>query len=64
MGRRCKTAMAFNKDETWYLSEAMRLIKEAEKLIKAKGKSAAGNGSTKRPTSARAQLYDGGISAS
>jgi hypothetical protein len=56
--------MAFNKDETWYLSEAMRLIKEAEKLIKAKGKSAAGNGSTKRPTSARHQLYDGGISAS
>jgi hypothetical protein len=56
--------MAFNKDEKWYLSEAMRLIKEATKLIEAKEKSAANNGAAKKAASPRQHLYEGGISPS
>lgn len=49
MGRRCITATDFNKDENWYLSEAMRMLKEANKLMKAKGKVPAAVAKKKSP---------------
>jgi hypothetical protein len=41
MGRRCLEASKFNKDETWYLSEAARLLQQAAKVIGTKKKAAA-----------------------
>jgi hypothetical protein len=41
MGRRCIAIGYFNKDESWYLAEATRLLQTATKLVKAKNKAAA-----------------------
>jgi hypothetical protein len=58
MGRRCKSAMLFNKDEKWYLSEATRLLQEAMKLIEAKDKSTSKKAAGKKSTNPRQKLYE------
>jgi hypothetical protein len=58
MGRRCKSAMLFNKDEKWYLSEATRLLQEATKLIEAKDKVASKKTAVKKSASPRQKLYE------